>query len=247
MEVIGMTVSLNWIAEFPALTVLQPCFESCGLAWANSLYAKRGFKALIDLTLTIHHKLFTCNGKVANPDDAVAFIVAAMAFAMAVAFAVAVAVAMAVAVTVAVIVFSMDNGRRFDQVPFKLTCSPILLFIRILLTRNDDVTVQDLFLEINVQLELTILSPVNEDSLPFLIYRPMRIAGNRGAHKVIVAITPELNREFTLRALEIPFCAFTVSIEHFLDRAQSPEVKSLSPILRVRFIFWKSITLQVFS
>mmetsp|Transcript_88343 Transcript_88343/g.156656 ORF Transcript_88343/g.156656 Transcript_88343/m.156656 type:complete len:318 (+) Transcript_88343:582-1535(+) len=241
MGMVIVSVSLDGLTEFLALAVLHPCSKSCGFAWANSLHAKCSFKALLHLTLTIHHELFRCNCQVAKRDDAVTKIVAAVAFAMGV--AAVVAMAMAMVITVAFIIVAMDNGRRFDQIPLELRCAPILVFIRILLAVNDDVAVQDLLLDIDVQLVLTVFSPVDNDRLTFLINGPVRITWNGGAHEVIVTISSELNREATIWALELPLCAITVSKEQLLDRGQSSKVKSFSPILRV----WNSMALQVFS
>merc|ERR1719324_488242 len=100
-----MGLSLNWITNFPALTVLHPCSCWHRLAWANSLDAKLSLEALIELTVTIDHELFTCNGNVAKTNDAATVIVA-----FAVAFAVAVGVAVAVAMAVGMAVASLVAG-----------------------------------------------------------------------------------------------------------------------------------------
>mmetsp|Transcript_10717 Transcript_10717/g.11987 ORF Transcript_10717/g.11987 Transcript_10717/m.11987 type:complete len:242 (+) Transcript_10717:408-1133(+) len=236
MEMVFMTVSLNRVADSLALAVLHPRGESGSLAWASSLYAKRSFKALVDLALTIDHELFICDGKVAQGDDAIAVIVTfAMTFAMAVAVAVCVAMSVAV-ITMAFIITVMHNGLRFEQILFEHRCARILVFIRILDAVTNVVAVHGLVLDINVQLILAMLSAINDDRLPFLIQRPMRIAWMHAAYAVILAIASELNRGGTLWVLELPFRACTVSKEQLLDRAQSPEVKSLSPPLRVHLM-----------
>merc|ERR1719324_1891309 len=104
-----MGLSLNWITNFPALTVLHPCSCWHRLAWANSLDAKLSLEALIELTVTIDHELFTCNGNVAKTDDTATVIVA---------FAVAFAVA-------------GWCSLRCHQIPFEHHCARILVFISI--------------------------------------------------------------------------------------------------------------------